>query len=118
MGNYQNKKYDLEERTTRFAKKVRDYIKTLPRNISNIEYSKQLIRSSGSIAANYIEANESLGDKDFKMKIKTCKKEAKESKLWLNLTECNSDKESTKAELIDEGNQFVKIFFTIIRNSD
>ena len=117
MNNNQGKKYDLEERTARFAKKVRDYIKTLPRTVSNIEYSKQLVRSSGSVAANYIEANESLGDKDFKMKIKTCKKEAKESKLWLDLTEPTTPSNNLKLELIDEAEQLVKIFFTILRNS-
>jgi four helix bundle protein len=54
--------YDLEERTALFAKHIRDYLKNLPRSISNIEYAKQLVRSSGSVAANYIEANESHGE--------------------------------------------------------
>jgi len=57
--------YDLEERTFQFAKYVRLFIKTLPKTIENIEDSKQLIRSSGSVGANYREANESLGKKDF-----------------------------------------------------
>jgi len=61
MSKIQNsKKYDLEDRTYAFAKRVRDYVKKLPRTVSNIEYGKQLIRASGSIASNYIEANESL----------------------------------------------------------
>ncbi len=61
MTKIQNsKQYDLEERTFQFAKQCRDFVKKLPRTISNIEYGKQLIRSSGSQAANYIEANESL----------------------------------------------------------
>ncbi len=70
MTEIQNSKpqYDLEKRTYLFAQKVRDYVKRLPRTISNMEYGKQLIRSSGSQAANYIEANESLGKKDFMMK--------------------------------------------------
>ena len=112
-----NVKYDLEERTFKFATDTRDYIKKLPKTISNIEYSKQLIRSSGSVAANYIEANESLGEKDFKMRIRICKKEAKESKLWLNLTEPNSENANGKNNLSDEANQLVKIFFTILKNS-
>ncbi len=58
-------KYDLEERTYKLAYDCRDFVKKLPRTISNIEYAKQLIRSSGSVAANYIEANESLSKKDF-----------------------------------------------------
>ena len=73
------KRYDLEERTARFAERCRDYVRKLPRTISNIEYGKQLIRSSGSQAANYIEANESLGKKDFQHRMRIARKEAKES---------------------------------------
>lgn len=86
-----SKIYDLEERTFVFARNVRDYVKDLPRTISNIEYGKQLVRSSGSVAANYIEANESLSKKDFKMRVRICKKEAKESRLWLNLAQPKSE---------------------------
>ncbi|MCX6258883.1 MAG: four helix bundle protein, partial [Bacteroidia bacterium] len=68
--------YDLEERTFHFAKRVRLYIKKLPNNISNIEDSKQIVRASGSVGANYIEANESLSKKDFLMRVKICRKEA------------------------------------------
>lgn len=59
-----NKLYDLEERTFLFAKECRTYIRSLSKTTCNIEDGKQLIRSSGSIGANYIEANEKLGDKD------------------------------------------------------
>ena len=68
------RKYDLEERSLEFAIRVRDFVKTTPKNISNNEYSKQLIRSSGSVGANYIEANDSLGAKDKLMKIRICKR--------------------------------------------
>mgnify|MGYP001596983445 CR=1 FL=1 len=74
------KKYDLEERTFNFAKDVRSFVGQLPRTIQSIEDIKQLIRSSGSVGANYIEANESLGKKDFSMRIKISRKEAKESR--------------------------------------
>jgi len=67
----QNKKYDLEERTALFAERVRNLCLKLPKNIANAEYLSQLIRAGSSPGANYIEANESIGDKDFKMKIKT-----------------------------------------------
>ena len=64
--NDQNsKQYDLEERTLKFAKEVIGFVKELPRSVANVEIAKQLIRSSGSIGANYIEANESLSKKDF-----------------------------------------------------
>lgn len=55
-----NKPYDLEERTLLFAKDIRLFINTLKMTIANVEDSKQLVRSSGSIGANYIEANEAL----------------------------------------------------------
>ena len=86
MENNEGKRqYDLDDRTFAFAKRVREFLKTLPKTISNFEDAKQLVRSSGSVGANYIEANESLGKKDFLMHIKICKKEAKESRYFLRL---------------------------------
>jgi four helix bundle protein len=82
---------DLEERTAIFAESVRAFVRKLPRTISNIEDVKQVVRSSGSVAANCIEANESLGDKDRLMKFRTCRKEAKESQLWLRLLHTGDD---------------------------
>ena len=118
MAEIQNpNKYDLEERTARFAERTREYVKLLPRTISNIEYGKQLIRSSGSQAANYIEANESLGKKDFLMKAKICRKETKESKLWLRLSEPLPEKRVEKEELLGEADELVRIFGSIITKS-
>lgn len=65
MNEFRRKKYDLEERTLLFATACRDFVKKLPKTLANNEYAKQLVRSSGSQAANYIEANESLSKKDF-----------------------------------------------------
>ncbi|MEJ2196682.1 MAG: four helix bundle protein [Ignavibacteriaceae bacterium] len=81
MTNDQNSKppYDLEERSFLFAKNVRIFVKTLPKSLSNIEDCRQLVKSSGSNGANYIDANESLGKKDFLMKMKISRKESKES---------------------------------------
>lgn len=79
------KTYDLEERTYLFAKRVREFVRKLPKDIANIEDSKQLVNASGSVGANYIEANESLSKKDFIMRIKISRKEAKESRYWLRL---------------------------------
>lgn len=110
----QNKNYDLDERTFQFAKRCRDYVKSLPKTISNIEYGKQLIRSSGSVAANYIEASESLSKKDFLMRIKISRKEAKESGLWLKLSTSVATQEKEKEVLIDEANQLTKIFGSIV----
>jgi len=74
------KQYDLEERTFEFAKRIRAFVNKLSKTITNIEDGKQLTNASGSVGANYIEANESLSKKDFVMRIKICRKEAKESR--------------------------------------
>lgn len=111
-----SKQYDLEERTLKYAKDVREYVKRLSRTIINIEDGKQLVRSSGSIGANYIEANESLSRKDFVMRIKICRKEAKETEYWLNLIEFPSYN-SEKEKLLQESVELRKIFGAIIEKS-
>jgi four helix bundle protein len=89
--NQNSKRYDLEERTLRFAQRVRGFVKKLPKTLANIEDSRQLIDASGSVGANYIEANEALSKKDFLMRIKICRKEAKESRYWLRLVDAGGD---------------------------
>lgn len=107
--------YDLEERTYMFAKNCRLLIQSLPKNLSNMEDGKQLIRSSGSIAANYIEANEKLGDKDFKFRLKIARKEAKETLLWLNLLkDLNHNFDSDLETLLNEADELRKILSAII----
>ncbi|MBI3638637.1 four helix bundle protein [Candidatus Wolfebacteria bacterium] len=117
--NQNSKQYDLESRTFEFAKNVVVFCKKLPRNISNIEYIKQVVRSSGSVGANYIEANESLSKKDFIMRIKICRKEAKESIYWLRLiTETNQvEFEKEGAMLSNESVELKKIFSSILDKS-
>lgn len=111
------KKCDLEERTLKFSINVRNYVKVLPKSITNIEYAKQLVRSSSSIGANYLEANGKLSKKDFILRIKICRKEAKETVYWLSLTESDKPQEPTKSMLVDECAQFVKIFGAILEKS-
>ncbi len=79
------KKYDLEDRTLEFAGNVRKFVKKLPRTTSNFEDIKQLVRSCGSVGANYIEANEALSKKDFILRIKISRKESRVIIYWLNL---------------------------------
>jgi four helix bundle protein len=109
----------LEERTFEFAQNVRGFVKKLPRTIGNVEGVKQLVRASGSVAANYIEANEPLGKKDFLMKIRTCRREAKESRLWLRLldTGANAEVEQLRQELIQEAHELTLIFSSIASKS-
>ena len=113
-----SKKYDLEERTFFFAKEVINFTKGLPRTIANIETIKQVIRSSGSVGANYIEANEALGKKDFAMRIRICRKESKESRYWLRLLEIKEKVSEEKREkLITEATEFTKIFGAILEKT-
>jgi four helix bundle protein len=111
--------YDLEERTYQFAKAVRIFVKTLPKTIANIEDDNQVIKASGSVGANYIEANEALSKKDFKMRIKICRKEAKESAYWLRLiNETNNLKNANDAKkLMQEATELKKIFSSILEKS-
>ena len=113
----QNKKYDLEERTALFAERVRNFCLNLPKNIANAEYIPQLLRAGSSPGANYIEANESIGDKDFKMKIKTCRRESKESSYWLRLvvTDGSKEMEGERNYLRQEAKEFILIFTAILK---
>ncbi len=114
-----NKPYDLEERTFQFAKEVRLFIKTLEKTIANIEDSKQVVRSSGSIGSNYIEANEAFSKKDFVFRIKISRKEAKESTFWLRLINETNQKinKQLAKNLIQESIELKKILSTIAGKS-
>ncbi len=110
--------YDLEGRTLEFAKDVDDFVRDLPRTIVNVEHGSQLIRSAGSVGANYIEANESLGKRDFLLHIKICRKESKESRYWLRLLAHAGAPEQAASRLIGESTELMKIFGAILRRSE
>jgi four helix bundle protein len=113
-----SKIYDLEERTFLFAKNCRILVSKLDKTISNIEDGKQLVKASGSVGANYIEANEKLGDKDFLFRLRISRKEAKESQYWLRLLhELNHAHQSEITSLINEAEALRKILSTIINKS-
>ncbi len=113
-----SKRFDLEDRTLAFAKRVRDFIKRLPNSLANIEDGKQVFRSSGSVGANYIEANESLSKKDFALRIKICRKEAKETAYWLKLLEVtDGHTEKEQKDLVQEATELMKIFGAILQKT-
>ena len=121
MTEIQNsKQYDLEDRTLEFARRVRAFVKKLKKTIANIEDGKQLVKASGSVGANYIEANEALSKKDFVMRIKICRKEAKESRYWLRLVDTgeNRELEQERKELEDEASELTHIFGSIVTKSN
>lgn len=113
------KPFDLEDRTRAFARDVRVFVKTLPHTHGNREDISQLVRSSGSVGANYIEANESLSKKDFLMRIRIARKEAKESAYWLSLVDTGSDEsaERERVKLERESNELMYILSAIMRKT-
>jgi len=111
--------YNLEERTYQFAKRIRALINKIPKTLSNVEDCIQLTRCSGSVAANYIEANNSISKKDFGFRIKLCRKESKESMLFLRLIDCDENKilEKETVILTKEAQELVLIFAAILRKT-
>jgi four helix bundle protein len=116
--NNKQRRFDLEERTLIFAKKIIRLCKELPNNAVNFKLVDQIIRSAGSIGANYREANESLGKKDFVHRLKIARKEAKETSFWLDLIlEANQEKKQSINELIEEANELRNILSAIINKA-
>lgn len=115
-----DKPYNLEERTYAFALEIRLFLRNTiwdPVSWSDI---KQLLRSSGSVAANYVESIEAISPDDCVYRLRFCKKESRESGLWLQLISDSNPIDATihsKLEaLIAETKELVKIFVTMIRN--
>jgi four helix bundle protein len=109
--------HPLEERCYQFAKRVRTFCRKLKKDVENIEDIRQLVRTSGSVGANYIEANENVGPGDLRYRIKVSRKESKETMHFLGLIETfdNNDLETERAFLIDEAGQLRKIFSAMLK---
>jgi four helix bundle protein len=113
-------KYDLEDRTLHFAKNVRRFLRRLPPSPARAVDVAQLARASGSVGANYCEANDALGRKDFLMRVRIARKEAKESRYWLQLVdvgEC-AELEQERGSLVDEAGQLIRILSKILLNAE
>jgi len=108
-------KYNLEERTTEFGKRVIRLCKELNKNEINIQFIGQIVRSSGSVGANYREANDSLGTKDFLYRMRIARKECKESIHWLDLIEeANPEIKLRMQDLKQEARELKNILSSII----
>ena len=118
-GGASRRVYDLEDRTFEFARGCRAFVKRLPKMLANTEDGRQLIRASGSVGANYIEANESLSKKDFAMRIKICRKESKECRYWLRLVDLSNaeELETDRSAFVQESTELMKIFGAILQKS-
>ena len=111
---------DRVRRTFDFAKSIRGFVKHLPRSIANFEDTKQLVRASGSVAANYLEAQEGLSRKDFFYRIKICRKESRESVLWLRLPDVGegSQIDQERGHLVTEADELKRIFSAMANKDD
>lgn len=109
------KTYDLEERTTTFAKQVIRLCKTLSRSPINDRLINQVVGATGSIGANYREANDALGRKDFIQRMKIARREAKETCHWLDcILEANENKNNEIFPLLKEAQELKNILSSII----
>lgn len=105
----------LENRCFEFARKVKGLIKKCKMTVTNLKISGQLMDSSGSVGANYIEANEALSNKDFIYRIRISKKESKESIFWLRLLDCEEQDQEERNVLIQEAKELMLIFGGILQ---
>ncbi|NQU77747.1 four helix bundle protein [Candidatus Falkowbacteria bacterium] len=107
----QNREYDLEERLASFSEKIIELCKKVPKNTVTIPIINQIVKSGTSMAANYFEANGASSNKDFKNKIHICKKEAKETELWLRLLAKADETLKDECRLLwKENHEFTLIF--------
>ncbi len=108
---------DLKVRTFEYAREVRGFVRAIPPSTANREDGRQLIRSSGSIGANYLEADNALSKRDTLMRIRICLKESRESEYWLRLLDLGKRLalDRRRQALIQESNELAKIFATIAR---
>ncbi len=111
------KRFDLEQRTLLFARDIRQFVELLPKRSPYVEDVRQLVRSSGSVGANYLEANESLSKKDFLMRIKIAKKEARETIWWLEVITVEPKLLLQKQKLLQEATEIMKILGAILRST-
>ncbi len=110
--------FDLEERTTEFAKRVIRLCKVLSKNPMNNRLIGQAVGSAGSMGANYREANDALGRKDFFHRMRIARKETKEIIHWLELIEEANPKFKPRMQnLKEEAIELRNIFSAIINKS-
>jgi four helix bundle protein len=114
-----NNKYNLEDRTAKFSEDIIIFLKTIKKDIISAPLISQLIRSATSIGANYCEANGACSKKDFKNKISICKKEAKETKYWIQLiAKTIPEKTDECRKLWKEAQELTLIFSKIVLSTN
>jgi len=110
-------KFDLEERTAKFAEDVIEFCKKLPKDPRFLPIIVQLVKAATSVGANYCEADDAQSKKDFVHKIAICKKESREAKYWLRIIAKTFPEFTNEAKILwQEAQELNLIFASIIRN--
>ena len=110
--------YDLEERTAKFGEDIIDFVKAMRSSNITKPLISQIIRSSTSVGANYMEANQASSKRDFRNKIQICRKESNETKHWLRMiARASADNEEKCRSLWKEAHALTLIFAKISKSS-
>ncbi len=112
-----NTKYDLEERTAKFAENIIVIMKKISPDTVNKPIISQLIRSSTSVGANYCEADDAESRSDFKHKIGICKKEARETKHWLRMLATSNPEIKEELKPLWQEAKELNLIFNAITNT-
>ena len=110
------KVFDLDERTALFGEAIITFAKAVPKNVVTLPLINQLVKSGTSIGANYCEADDAVSKKEFRCKIATCKKEARETKYWLRMMAVAEESAKEQARILwSEAKELHLIFAAIYR---
>ena len=114
----EGRRYDLAERTASFAEKIVQFSRKLPVDPITRPLISQVVRSGSSVGANYCEADDAVSKKEFRLKIATCRKEAKETKYWIRIIVAAVPSVRDEARVLwQEARELHLIFCAILRNS-
>ena len=115
---YDKSKVTIDIRITSFVKNVFKVVRSLQVNCYNKNIIDQLLKSSTSIGANYYEGSTAGSSRDFINKLNIAKKEAAESKYWLDLLSSIEPPFSSQLSLLSqESHEILLICGAIVRNT-
>jgi len=114
----EGRRYDLAERTAAFAERIVQFSRKLPVDPVTRPLISQVVRSGSSVGANYCEADDAVSKKEFRQKIGTCRKEAKETKYWIRIIVAAASNTRLEARVLwQEAKELHLIFCAILRKS-
>jgi four helix bundle protein len=111
--------YNLEEQTAKFGEDIIVFIKSIAKDEITKPLINQIVKSSTSIGANYMEASQGSSKKDFRNKISICRKESNETKHWLRMiAKAIPENAEECRKFWKEAHELTLIFAKIIKSCD